>query len=87
MNSKDDTFAQTSTEAYPSIAADEEVRHQEVSHVFYCMQCDFQFQMDKAVTNRNGPQELDAGVVRVRISPHIRLEREKELQRAVMRTS
>ncbi len=77
MNSKDDTFASIPTEAYPSMAADEEVSHQEVSHVFYCMQCDLQFQMDMAVSSRNGSHELATGVVRVRLGPRIRLEREK----------
>ena len=57
--------------------ADEEVSHQEVSHVFYCMQCDLQFQMDMAVISRIGSHEIDAGVVRVRLGSHIRLEREK----------
>lgn len=77
MNSRDDTFAQTPTAADPSMAADEEVSRQEVSHVFHCMQCDLQFQMDMAVTSRNGSHEIDAGVVRVRLDPRIKLERER----------
>jgi hypothetical protein len=80
MNSKDDTLAQTSTVAGPSLVADEQISHQEVSHVFYCMQCDLQFQMDIAVTSRNELHELDAGVARVRLNPRIRLERGEELQ-------
>ena len=80
MNFKDDTYAQMPAAAYPSLTADEEVCHQEVSHVFYCMQCDLQFQMDIAVTSRNESHELDAGVARVRLNPRIRLEREEELQ-------
>ena len=49
MNSSDDISALTSTAAYPSLAADQEVSSlQEVSHVFHCMQCDLQFQMDMA---------------------------------------
>ncbi len=77
MNSNDDTFAPTPTAADPSMAANEQVSHQEVSHVFYCMQCDLQFQMDMAVSSRNGSHELATGVVRVRLGPRIRLEREK----------
>lgn len=76
MNSSDTTSAQTPSAAYPSLAADEEVNLQEVSHVFHCMQCDLQFQMDMAVTSRNGSHEIDAGVVRVRLDPRIKLERE-----------
>lgn len=76
MNSRDETFAQTSTAADPSMATGEEVSHQEVSHVFHCMQCDLQFQMDMAVTSQNGSHEIDAGIVRVRLDPRIRLERE-----------
>jgi hypothetical protein len=60
----------------PSMAASEDVSHQEVSHVFHCMQCDLQVQMDIAVTSRNGSHEIDAGVVRVRLDPRITLERE-----------
>ncbi|MFL5666806.1 MAG: hypothetical protein ACJ8BW_36475 [Ktedonobacteraceae bacterium] len=76
MNSEDATFAQTLTAANPSMAAGEDVNHQEVSQVFHCMQCDLQFQMDIAVTSRNGSHEIDAGVVRVRLDPRIKLERE-----------
>lgn len=76
MNSRDDTFAQTPAAADPSMATGEEVSHQEVSHVFHCMQCDLQFQMDMAVTSQNGSHEIDAGIVRVRLDPRIRLERE-----------
>lgn len=49
---------------------------QEVSHVFHCMQCDLQFQMDMAITSRKGSHAIDAGVVRVRLDPRIKLERE-----------
>ncbi len=48
----------------------------EVSHVFHCMQCDLQFQMDLEVSTHEGPQEIDPRVVRVRLSPHVKLERE-----------
>jgi hypothetical protein len=76
MNSSNDISTLTSTTSYPSLAADQEVSLQEVSHVFYCMQCDLQFQMDMAVTSRNGSHERDAGVVRIRLDPRIKLERE-----------
>ena len=59
-----------------SRAAGEGVEHQEVSHVFHCMQCDLQFQMDLEVASHEGSQEIDAGVIHVRLDPRIRLERE-----------
>jgi hypothetical protein len=83
MNSKDDTLAQEYTAADPPITVDEQVHHQEVSHVFHCMQCDFEFQMDMAITSSNGSPEKDAGIVHVRLDPHIKLERETLLQKAV----
>ncbi len=76
MNSSVDTSAQAHTSAYPSLAANEEASQQEVSHVFHCMQCDLQFQVDMAVTRSNGSHMIDTGVVRVRLDPHIKLERE-----------
>ncbi len=48
----------------------------EVSHVFHCMQCDLQFQMDLEVSTHEGSQEIDPRVVRVRLDPHVKLERE-----------
>ena len=74
MNFKDDAYAQTLVAAYPSLAAGEEVFHQEVSHVFHCMQCDLQFQMDMALTSSNGSYEKDAGILHVRLDPHIKRE-------------
>ena len=74
MNSSDTTSAQAPIAAYPSLAANEDVSLQEVSHVFHCMQCDLQFQIDMAVTSLNGSHEIDAGVVRVRLDPCIKLE-------------
>jgi hypothetical protein len=76
MNFKDDTYAQTPAAAYPSLVADEDISHQEVSHVFHCMQCDLQFQMDMAMISSNGSYEIDAGIVRVRLDPRIKLEQE-----------
>ncbi len=68
--------AQTPIVTRPSGPAEERVEHQEVSHVFHCMQCDLQFQMDLAVTSHEGSQEIDEGVLRLRLDPCIRLERE-----------
>ncbi len=64
MNSSDHTSS-----AYPSLATGEDVSLREVSHVFHCMQCDLQFQVDMAITSRNGPHEINTGVVRVRLDP------------------
>jgi hypothetical protein len=58
-----------------SRAAEEGVEHLEVSHVFHCMQCDLHFQVDLEVARSAGSQEIDTGVVRVRLDPRIRLER------------
>ncbi len=71
-----DTLAQMPGTVQPPLAAEEGIDHQEVSHVFHCMQCDLQFQMDMAVTSHEGSQEIDKGVIRVRLDPRIRLERE-----------
>jgi hypothetical protein len=68
----------TSIVVHPSIRDDESVRHQEVSHVFHCMQCDLQFQLDIAVTSRNGSDEIDERVVHIRLDPGIKIEREEE---------
>jgi quercetin dioxygenase-like cupin family protein len=59
-----------------SRASEESIEHQEFTHVFHCMQCDLQFQMDLDVASHEGSQEIDAGVIRVRLDPHIKLERE-----------
>jgi quercetin dioxygenase-like cupin family protein len=59
-----------------SRASGESIEHQEFTHVFHCMQCDLQFQMDLDVASHEGSQEIDAGVIRVRLDPHIKLERE-----------
>jgi hypothetical protein len=75
--SDDTSAAQTPVaEQQPPVAAEESVDRQEVSHVFHCMQCDLQFQMDMAITSRKGSHAIDAGVVRVRLDPRIKLERE-----------
>ncbi len=71
-----DTSAQMPAAVQPPVAVEESVDHQEVSYVFQCMQCDLQFQMDMAITSRKGSHEIDAGVVRVRLDPRIKLERE-----------
>ena len=71
-----ETSAQMPAAVQPPVAAEERVDRQEVSHVFHCMQCDLQFQMDMAITSRKGSHAIDAGVVRVRLDPRIKLERE-----------
>lgn len=65
----------------PSIAqlpevSQENVSYQEVSHVFHCMQCDLQFQADIAVISHKDSQKIDAGVIRVRLDPRVKLDRE-----------
>ncbi len=59
--------------------------HQEISHVFHCMQCDLQFQIDVAVNSREESHEIDGGILRIRLDPRIRLECQAEPQRAAMR--
>ena len=76
MNSSDTTSIQAATAGDSFLSSDEEVSLQEVSHVFYCMQCDLQFQMDMAITSRNGSRERDALAVRIRLDPRINLKRE-----------
>lgn len=76
MNVKDDAYTQTPASANLSQAAGEEISFQEVSHVFHCMQCDLEFQVDMAMTSSNGSHEQDAGIVCVRLDPHSNLERE-----------
>jgi len=64
MQSREAPPAQTSPTVSPSRAEGEGVDHQEVSHVFHCMQCDLQFQMDLAVTSHKGSHEIDEGAIR-----------------------
>ena len=56
-------------------ASEEDISHREVSHVFYCMQCDLQFQVDLAVIGQKGSQEIGAGIMRIRLDPRLKLER------------
>jgi hypothetical protein len=58
-----DTSAQVPAAVQPPVAAEESVDHLEVSHVFHCMQCDLQFQMDMAVTSHGGSEEIDEVVI------------------------
>ena len=74
-----DTSAQMPSAVQPPVAVEESVDRKEVSYVFHCMQCDLQFQMDMAMTSHKGSHEIDAGVIRVRLDPRIRLEREGSL--------
>lgn len=72
MNSSDNSSTQAYTAAYPSLVAGEEAHLQEVSHVFHCMQCDLEFQMDMA--SSDGSHEKDAGIVLMRLNPHVKQE-------------
>lgn len=76
MNGTYTTYTQTPASANLTQAAGEEVSLQEVSHVFHCMQCDLEFQVDMAMTGSNGSHEQDAGIVCVRLDSHSNLERE-----------
>lgn len=60
----------------PSPAAEDDVSHQETSHVFKCMQCDLQFQTDIAVTRRNGSHEIEEDMIRVRLDPNTALQQD-----------
>jgi hypothetical protein len=42
--------------------------YEEASHVFKCMQCDVEFQMDTAFTKHEGEDSIDE-IVRMRIDP------------------
>lgn len=59
----------------PTTIPNDHRRYQEISHVFHCMQCDLQLQMDIAVLSQEASTEIDGGIVRVRLDPRIKLER------------
>ena len=69
--------AHTPITVLPSTTVDDDTNYQEVSHVFHCMQCELQFQMDMAVTSHSGSHEIDKGIIRLRLDPGIKLEREE----------
>jgi hypothetical protein len=48
-NAADSHCADRPVTAYPAITADDRRHYQETSHIFNCMQCHLQFQMDIAV--------------------------------------
>jgi hypothetical protein len=73
---RNDTSTQMPAVVEPSVATEESVDHQEVSHVFNCMRCDLQFQMDMAITSRKGSHVIDSGIIHVRLDPRIKLVRE-----------
>jgi hypothetical protein len=53
------------------ITTEEETRYQEISHVFYCMACDFQAQTDTALTSHKGAPPGQEEIVQARLSsPH-----------------
>lgn len=47
---------------------EEEANYQEISHVFYCMACDFQAQTDTAVTSHKGALPGQEEIVQARLS-------------------
>lgn len=64
----------------PTIIPDDHRHYQETSHVFHCMECDLQLQMDIAVHSHEASTEIDEteideGIVRIRLDPRIKLER------------
>jgi len=73
--------AHTPITVLPSTTVDDGTSYQEVSHVFHCMQCDLQFQMDMAVTSHGGSHEIDTGIIHIRLDPRIKLEREEEAEK------
>lgn len=54
--------------ALPDTLACESECYEEASHVFKCMQCDLQFQMDTVVMKRESESGIDE-IVRVRVDP------------------
>ncbi len=61
-----------------ALTGDEHRHSQESSHVFYCMQCDLQFQTDIAVVRRDGSHENEEETIRVRLDPHTALQQDAE---------
>lgn len=53
--------------ASPSGESDDEGRMHQTSHVFQCMQCDLQFQADTVTVSREGSQEEEEQLVRLRL--------------------
>jgi hypothetical protein len=51
----------------PTTMPNEHQSYRETSHVFYCMQCDLQVQLDIAVPTRKASAESGEGMVRVRL--------------------
>ncbi len=66
----------TSIPVLPSMAADDGMSYQEISHVFKCMQCDLQLQTDIAVVHRNGSHEIEEDMIRVRLDPNMALQQD-----------
>lgn len=52
----------------PDTLACEGECYEEASHVFKCMQCDVEFQMDTAFIKREGEGSIDE-IVRMRVDP------------------
>lgn len=54
--------------AIPEILACEDECYEEASHIFKCMECDLQFQMDTAFIKRENVDGIDE-IVRMRVDP------------------
>jgi hypothetical protein len=64
--------------ASSAFTGDDHRHSQETSHVFYCMQCDLQFQTDVAIVSQDGSHENEEEKVRVRLDPHTSLQQDAE---------
>jgi hypothetical protein len=71
MNQMPTTFIASPT------PTEEETSYQEISHVFYCMACDFQAQIDTAVTSNKGAPPGQEEIVQARLSSPHSLETKK----------
>jgi hypothetical protein len=80
MSPIDSRVTERQVAASPALMGDDHRHYQEISHVFHCMECDLQLQMDIAVhsheaSTERDEAEIDDGIVRVRLDPRIKLER------------
>lgn len=55
---------------------DDSQHYQEMSHVFMCMECQLNLQIDVALHSRDTSMEIDEGIMRIRLDPRIKLIRE-----------
>ena len=59
---------QAAVSSIPETLACEGECYEEASHVFKCLQCDLQFQMDTAFMKRENVDSIDE-IVRIRVEP------------------